>query len=93
MVQAVTGSPPQVIDLTIRQPCAPHEQSSEVTVCGRRPGDASPYRIDQPLARGSDLPKAELQIVDGVRVSAETEASSVGGFQSNRAMIRLKVKF
>jgi hypothetical protein len=39
------------------------------------------------------LPNAEVNVAEGVSVGAETEEADVGGFVSNRAMLRLKVKF
>jgi len=39
------------------------------------------------------LPNAELHIGEGVAIAGETEQADVGGFTSNRAMLRLKIKF
>jgi hypothetical protein len=94
MAQAVTSVPPEKIDLTIRQPCEAREsKSDEIVVCARRNDGSSPYRISQPPPRQSDIPKAELQLADGLNASAETESANVGGFLSNRMMVRLKIKF
>ena len=93
IAQAVTSAPPEKIDLTIRQPCeAQKSNDDEIVVCGRKNGH-SPYRISQPPPRQSDLPKAELQLSDGISAAAETENVDVGGFPSNRVMVRLKIKF
>lgn len=92
LAQVVSATPPERIDLTIPQPCRA-ESAGEVVVCANRNGE-SPYRLKQPAVRAREgLPKAEKQIADGVGIAAETEAADVGGFQSNRAMIRLKIKF
>ena len=86
------AAPPERIDLTIPQPCRA-ESAGEVVVCANRNGE-SPYRLKQPAEQAKKgLPKAEKQIAEGVSVAAETEAVDVGGFPSNRAMIRLKIKF
>jgi hypothetical protein len=95
LAQAVTSHPPERIDLTIPQPCATQKSTSEeIVVCARPDGAMSPYRLKQPAQpRREAIPKAELQIADGVAVGAETESADVGGFTSNRLMARLKIKF
>lgn len=92
--QVMSATPPETIDLTIPQPCRPDQQSSgEVVVCANRNGE-SPYRLKEPSRmKREGLPKAEAQIAEGVSVSGETENVDVGGFPSNRAMIRVKIKF
>lgn len=93
MLQAVSSTPPETIDLTIRQPCEQQRAAGdEVIVCAQRNGD-SPYRLNQPPPAPRELPKAKVQIAQGVEASAEAEQADVGGFQSRRAMIRLKIKF
>ena len=94
IAQAVTSVPPKKIDLTIRRSCEAQATSGdEIVVCARRNDGIGPYRINQPLPRQSDVPKAELQLADGLSASAETENADVGGIPSNRAMVRLKIKF
>ena len=94
LAQAVTSATPEKIDLTIPQPCRAQKSSDdEILVCARRDGELSPYRISRQPSRQSDVPKAELQIAGGVAASAEAESADVGGFTSNRAMVRLKIKF
>ena len=68
---------------------------NDVVVCGRRP-DPDRYRlrplIDRYDADAAALPKAETAILGGrAALAAEAEAATVGGVQSNRAMIRLKI--
>lgn len=95
LTQVVSAYSPERIDLTIPQPCRPEQQESgEVVVCANRNGE-SPYRLKQPVQQKATtvLPKAELRVADGVAVSGETEEADVGGFPSNRAMIKLKIKF
>lgn len=92
LAQAVAASPPERIDLTVTPPCVPWGNGEEVVVCAKR-GGKKPDRVsDAPQAKDG-LPKAELGISPGVKLSGETEAADVGGFPSNRAMVRLKVKF
>jgi len=95
LLQAISASPPERVDLTIPKPCAAQRsETDEVVVCANRNGE-SPYRlIDVPEpVEGKTLPKAEVKVADGVAVGAETEKADVGGFNSNRMMVRLKVKF
>ena len=94
LAQAMSGSPPERIDLLIPQPCeAERPAEGEVIVCAPAREGSSPYRIKQPPPEPSEVPKAEVQLGKGTSVSAETEQVDVGGFPSNRAMVRLKVKF
>ena len=95
LTQAMSASPPERIDLTIPQPCAEQRsETDEVVVCANRNGK-SPYRLTEvpEPAEGAALPKAEVQVAQGVSAGAETEKADVGGFDSNRMMVRLKVKF
>ena len=93
VVQAVSASPPERIDLTIAQPCRPEAASAdEVVVCANRNGE-SPYRLKEEASPETDVPKAELSIAEGASVAGETEQADVGGVPSNRVMLRLKVKF
>lgn len=95
LLQAMSASPPERVDLTIPQPCAAQRsETDEVVVCGNRNGE-SPYRLKEPVApeEGQALPKAEVKLADGVTVGAGTEQADVGGFPSNRIMLGLKIKF
>ena len=95
MVQAMSASPPERVDLTIPQPCVEQRaENGEVIVCANRNG-VSPYRLQEPkeAPEGSALPKAEVKIADGVTAGAETQQAHVGGFPSNRIMVGLKIKF
>ena len=82
------------IDILVPQPCNSQDPfSDEVVICAKREGE-SPYRLKQPVRRiENGLPKAQVNLADGVAAAVETEAANVGGFQSNRAMVRLKVRF
>ena len=78
---------------TAPRPCLPGEPD-EVVVCAR---DPETFRL-RPLAvpRGADdpaLPKAETQIAPGVEITAEAEQGNIGNTPTNRAMVRLELKF
>jgi len=93
IAQAISASPPERVDLTIPQPCRPEAAAKdEVVVCANKDGQ-SPYRLTAQPPPKKGVPKAELSVAEGVSVAAETESVDVGGFPSERAMIRLKVKF
>jgi hypothetical protein len=93
MAQAVPPAPPQKIDLTIPEPCETQASTDDnIIVCARR-GEPSRYRIPLLTPYQSGLPKAEFQLGNGTSLSADTEQVDVGGWPSNRAMIRLKFKF
>ena len=95
LAQAVSASPPERVDLTLPQPCAEQRTAAdEVVVCANRDGE-SPYRLKEPAApeEKPTLPKAEVQIAEGVIAGVGTEGADVGGFPSNRIMLKLKVKF
>jgi hypothetical protein len=93
LTQVLSASSPERIDLLVPQSCTADQRSrGEVVVCANRNGE-SPYRLKQPVQQSRALPKADLQIGEGASVAAETEEADVGGFKSNRAMVRLKIKF
>ncbi|WP_294011198.1 hypothetical protein [Sphingomonas sp.] len=94
MAQAVSSAPPEKIDLTIPQPCEARRSSNdEIIVCAPGQKGLSPYRIHQPAAEQPVIPKAQLQLAEGVSVAAETEQAVINGFPSNRLMVGLKIKF
>ncbi|WP_341208452.1 hypothetical protein [uncultured Sphingomonas sp.] len=68
---------------------------NDVVVCARRP-DPERYRLrpldDRYDADAAAIPKAETAILGGrAALAAEAEAATIGGVQSNRAMIRLNI--
>lgn len=93
VAQAISSPPPDRIDLTIPPPCAERVSASDEIVVCARPDGASPYRLKLPPPPRKDVPKAEVEIANGVAVGAETESAVVGGFTSNRLMAGLKIKF
>ena len=94
IAQAVSSAPPERIDLLIPQPCESQRPADgEVIVCAPAADGSSPYRINQPPPAPPQVPKAEMQLGEGTSASAETEQVDVGGFPSNRLMVRLKIKF
>jgi hypothetical protein len=94
MVQATGSVPSEAVALPIQQPCkAQRSTSDEVVVCARRGDGSSPYRIKQMPPPHSEIAKAEMQLGHGLSAGAEVESYDVGGFPSNRMMVRLKIKF
>lgn len=93
VLQSLSASAPERIDLTVPQPCQPGGKEDQVVVCANRNGE-SPYRLKQPMQEPRKaLPDAQLQIGEGVAIAGETEQADVGGFTANRAMVRFKIKF
>lgn len=91
-LQAVAGPP--ALDLKAfraPRPCRPPAPGEDIVVCART-GDEFRLKPLPPKTSEAALPKAEVG-VGSAKVSAETEQGSVGGFPSNRAMIRLKMPF
>ncbi|WP_294203896.1 hypothetical protein [uncultured Sphingomonas sp.] len=74
---------------TIRR-CPPSDSGDDVVVCGRS-SDADRIGTIPDYSRPSTLPKARTGIPGVGTLSAEVEQAGVGGFSSNRAMIRLKI--
>ena len=94
LAQAATSAAPEEVAATVPPPCeAQRPAKDEIVVCAGRQDGSSPYRINQPPAREPRLPKAEVQIAQGVSAGAETEQAVIGGFPFNRMMVRLKIKF
>lgn len=62
----------------------------EIIVCGTR--DNRKYRLDPLPEPKSGLGKAETDVAGG-KVEMVAEQGEVGGIPTNRAMVRLKIKF
>ncbi len=93
IAQAIASAPPETIDLTVRRPCdIERESQDEIVVCSERERQES-FRLSQPGIKPVAPLKAEIQLTDGVALSAETESANIGGAPSNRLMARLKIKF
>ena len=93
MVQAISSAPPDSLQLPNPQCEAKQSASEEIVVCARRRDGSSAYRIKPMQAPGSEIKQAEMRLGEAVTASAETERYDVGGFPSNRVMVRLKIKF
>lgn len=75
------------------QPCPQDPGGEEIVVCGD-PDAQSPLRLSPPAPDNDPaMTRAVVQLSEGVDLSAEAEGAQVGGQQSNRAMIRLKIAF
>lgn len=70
--------------------CPPSDSGDDVVVCGRS-YDADRISTIPDYSRPFTLPRASTDIPGVGTVSAEMEQAGVGGFSSNRAMIRLKI--
>ena len=93
-VQAIGSAPTeQIVPATAPRCRARASANDEIVVCARRPDGPSPYRINQAAAAEAGLPKAEKHIARGVTAAAVAEQADVGGFPSNRFLIRFKFKF
>lgn len=75
--------------------CGTAGPDGEIVVCAKTQEEfrlkplSDRYRADDPA-----LPRAETSILGGkARVAADAEQGSVGGFPTNRAMVRLKMPF
>lgn len=91
-LQTIGAPKSETIDLRMSQPCVPARRGEEVVVCANRNGE-NPYRLKQPARKERGPVKAQMQVADGVTAGAETENVDVGGFPSNRLMLRFKIKF
>ena len=93
-LQAFAGPPAPVVPhaAPVAPTCPTSPDPDDVVVCA---GDPDRFRLKPlpPRVAGPVLPKAETRVFGNAKVAAETEAASVGGFVSNRAMVRLKVPF
>ena len=70
--------------------CPADDAGGDVVVCGR---SSESYRLRPIPDRSSPLtlPTARTEIPGVGTLSAEVEQGGIGGFPSNRAMIRLKI--
>lgn len=71
--------------------CRPRD-TDQIIVCA--PKEKATNRV-QDLGNADEpyLPKAELKLFGDVKAAVENEAANVGGFPSNRVMMRLKIPF
>lgn len=90
----VAGPPLPIPDKPrrVRDCPAGDSEYSEVVVCGRP--DQDQYRLKPLPSRYADstLPRAEVALGDG-KLAADVEQVGVGGFPSNRIMLRFKLPF
>ena len=91
----VAGPPhPGPEKLWVARSCAKEaDPSDDIVVCGRV--DQEQFRL-RPLRERTvrlGIPRAETKVLGDLRATAEVEQSDVGGFPSNRLMLRLKLPF
>lgn len=95
VLQAAIAGPALEKPQAPARPCESVAAGSEVVVCGRAV-DQEAFRLraipDRYEENPAALPKAETSILGGrAKLAAETEQAGVGGFVSNRGMVRLKI--
>lgn len=77
-------------------PRCPKREAGEIVVCAQ---DPETFRLRPPTAPDSldvtpdTMPQARLPLGEGASLGAEVERHGVGGYVSNRVMIRGRVKF
>jgi hypothetical protein len=88
---AADASPPPKLEAV--KPCPPQQPGGEIVVCGH-PQAQEQYRLRPIPEKYTESPvRAEKSIAKGMTLSAETEQHVILHVPSNRAMVRLKVKF
>ena len=82
-----------VIDLMPVEPYrrCPAPVAGEITVCAEDPNRYR-YNRDFDTAGSDEADEASISLGDGVKLQAEVESVNIGGFTSNRVMLRLKIK-
>jgi hypothetical protein len=66
--------------------------SRDIVVCGRTTDRGNRVQAGE-LPPDPILPRAEFDVGGGAKISVDGEGAGVGGFVSNRVMLRLKVPF
>lgn len=91
---AVAGPPLDVPrNLRAADACKPDPADPDaIVVCARRD---EPYRLGRLPQRAEEpaIPRAETTLLGKTKLAVEGEQAGVGGFVSNRAMVRLKIPF
>ena len=93
LAQAIAGPVlPAVATPHVRQRCPTDLSPDEVVVCARDP-DAYRLKAVAPTAVGDGLPPAAVRIGKSTLAAEAEQAQLLGGAQSQRLMVRLKVPF
>jgi hypothetical protein len=74
------------------KPRCPEGAPGEIVVCARNDEQYRLRPLPEKFARKGEG-DAQVDLGDGVAVAVEAERAGVGGVISNRAMVRLKLKF
>lgn len=95
ILQAAIAGPMIEKPRTPAPACGATAADGSLVVCGQ---GQEAFRLralpDRYSADAAALPKAETGILGGkAKLAAEAEQAGVGGFVSNRAMVRLKMPF
>ena len=67
--------------------------ADEIVVCARDPEKFRLRPAPERFVEEKGLPRTRFQTSETTSVSAELEAENVGGFPSNRVMVKAKLKF
>ena len=91
---ALLFQPSPIIEVQAKDSCgSAADDERDIIICAA-PNNGSAYRVGPDIAdEASSLPKAKIDLSEDVSLSAEAESVEVGGAQSDRAMIRLKIRF
>lgn len=90
--QALNPLPVPPTGQIVTDPCAPGPDKDAIVICGTRDKD-SRYRIGPLPPTPPTLPDATYRLGKNTNLSAEAEQGEVGGIPTNRAMVKLKIKF
>ncbi|MCA1661634.1 MAG: hypothetical protein LC648_05540 [Novosphingobium sp.] len=92
-VAAGDSSRGETIDLLQKmavEPRCPRPRADEIVVCAQ---DQEEFRLRPlPDTYEKPAPDATVAIGDGATVETTVEGANVGGWQSNRVMVRFKIK-
>lgn len=93
-LQTTAGPPAPVPERlrTARQCSSEPAENGDVVVCARSDQEYRLKRLAE-IPAGSAVPRARATLAGDVEGAADVEQGSVGGFSSNRIMLRLTMPF
>ena len=97
IVLVLTAAAPVPVDFDLAkmprsQSLCRQPETDQIIVCASK-ANPSDRVTDLGSADEPYLPKAELKLFGDVKASVENEAANIGGFPSNRMMVRVKIPF
>ena len=89
--RSLEGGTIDLLSKSAVKPRCPRASANEIVVCAP---DQEAFRV-RPLPQTYEgfQPDAEIGVGQNATVGATAEAAGVGGWQSNRIMVRFKLKF